>query len=383
MQPELPPDPSPPASASDPAPEEPGEDSDSPPVASHDDDDDDASDAGPPPPPPPSSGADPEGPGAGGPWTPSFQLLRSRQDRKLGGVAGGLAAAADLDPTVVRLGIVLGCLTGWGILAYLIAWAVIPDEDPAKGRYLVPAPEPTGKHLRIGLAVVAGLGVLQVLGTVLGIVSSALIGLGLFPARIFGFRHASGFNGGEGLLGIVLLIGGCLLLFRRYLPWAPAPDAGSGHGSRFSGGSGGPGPSPTGTALATIAPGSAGTGATAGGYGPPPPSSDPAGMAGLGARASAAARVARTNGPLLLVRATGWLVGLWFLAAAVVGGVFCPSSPSSPSSPPSERSATRSSAAGARASSSVPWRSCSCPAPWPPPSPGSTGRPATGPSAPP
>src|SRR5439155_1209858 len=43
---------------------------------------------------------------------------------------------------------------------------------------------------------------------------------------------------------------------------------------------------------------------------------------GFGARASAAARAARTNGPLLLVRAIGWLVALWFLAAAVVGGLF-------------------------------------------------------------
>ncbi len=77
-------------------------------------------------------------------------------------------------------------------------------------------------------------------------------------------------------------------------------------------------------ALATITPGSGGGGATAGGtYGPPPPPSGPAGSAGSAftARATAAARAARTNGPLLLVRATGWLVGLWFLAAAVLGGV--------------------------------------------------------------
>jgi hypothetical protein len=78
-------------------------------------------------------------------------------------------------------------------------------------------------------------------------------------------------------------------------------------------------------ALATITPDSGG-GATAGGYGPPLPPSGSAGAAGgsarFGARASAAARAARTNGPLLLARATGWLVGLWFLAAALLGGVF-------------------------------------------------------------
>ena len=329
MQPDLPPDQSPPDP--DDAHESVGEDAPgTPPPPSFD-----AGAADPPPPPPPQSSGEEPGPAGGGGdrVRPPFKVLRSQEDRKLGGVAGGLAAAADLDPTLVRLAIVLGCLTGWGILGYLIAWAVIPEEDPSKTRYLVPAPEPTGRHLRIGLAVLAGLGVLQVLGTVLGIVSSALIGIGLFPARILGFHHDSGFDGGEGFLGLILLIGGCLLLFRRYLPWAPAAGTGSGPGSWFSGRSGGTGPSPSGSwtpptpppagmALATIIPGSGAGGTTAGAYGPPLPPSDPAWAAGFGARASAAARVARTNGPLLLVRASGWLVGLWFLAAAVVGGGF-------------------------------------------------------------
>ncbi|HET9769899.1 MAG TPA: PspC domain-containing protein, partial [Acidimicrobiia bacterium] len=251
-------------------------------------------------------------------------MLRSRRDRKLGGVGGGLAAAMDLDPTLVRLGIILGCLTGWGILAYLIAWAVIPEENDAKGRVLMPAPESTAKNLRIGLAVVAGLGVLQVLGTILGVVSSALIGLGLFPARLLGFAGDDGFEAGEAMFGLLLLIGGLLLVFRHHLPWMPTPDTGPTPGPA---GSWAP---PAGTALATIPPGSGGSGA--GGYGPPPPGSGawpgsgsagsgPAGS-GFGARASAAARVARTNGPLLLARASGWLVALWFLAAALVAGAF-------------------------------------------------------------
>jgi phage shock protein PspC (stress-responsive transcriptional regulator) len=248
-------------------------------------------------------------------------VLRSRQDRKLGGVGGGLAAAMGLDPTLVRFGIVLGCLTGWGILAYLIAWAVIPEENEAKGRVLMPASEPTAKHLRIGLAIVAGLGVLQVLGTILGVVSSALIGLGLLPARVFGIAGNDGFEAGEAMFGLLLLIGGLLLVFRHHLPWMPTPDTGPGTGTGTT-----PPSRPAGMALATITPGSGGGGATAGGYGPPPPASGAPGSwpesPGFGARASAAARVARTNGPLLLARASGWLVALWFLAAAVVAGAF-------------------------------------------------------------
>jgi phage shock protein PspC (stress-responsive transcriptional regulator) len=247
------------------------------------------------------------------PAAPPFQILRSRHDRKLGGVAGGLAAATQLDPTLVRLAIVLGCLTGWGILAYLIAWAVIPEEDPARGRYLVPAPEPTGKHLRIGLAVVAALGILRVVGGILGIVSSALVGLGFFPFRVFGLHHR-GFAPGEAFVGLLLLIGGLLLLFRRHLPWAPAADGAGGPGAW--GGQWFSGPSGTVGAGASVGPDAA----------PPPPSAAPSSppapaSPGFGARASAAARAAVTNGPLLLVRAIGWLVGLWFLAAGVVGGL--------------------------------------------------------------
>lgn len=275
-----------------------------------------------PPPPPPGAGADPAGAhptgGGGSGWIPPFQILRSRHEKKLGGVAGGLAAAANLDPTLVRIAIIAGCLTGWGVLAYLIAWAVIPEEDPNKGRYLMPAPEPTGRYLRIGLLVVAGLGVLQVLGAILGIVSSALIGIGMFPAHLFGFGHDSGFDGGEALLGLLLLIGGLLLVFRRHLPWLPTPGTGGGSWAP-------PTPPPPGMALATVRPGTGGTGATAGTYGPPVPpapgSSGP-GSSAFGARATAAARIARTNGPLLLVRAIGWLVALWFLAGLVVGGAF-------------------------------------------------------------
>lgn len=185
----------------------------------------------------------------------------------------------------------------------------------------MPAPEPSGKYIRIGMLVLAGLGVLHVLGSILGIVSSALIGLGLFPAHLFGLTDTNGFDTGEAFLGLVLLIGGLLLVFRHHLPWAP--DTGTGAGAANPPGSWSP-PSapPSSMALATITPGSGGGGATAGTYGPPSPPSGGPGSAGLSARASAAARMARTNAPLLVVRATGWLVGLWFLTALLIAGLF-------------------------------------------------------------
>lgn len=57
------------------------------------------------------------------------RLTRSSSDRWLAGVCGGVAAYTGVDPTVVRLAVViLTCLGGSGLAAYVIAWLVIPDE---------------------------------------------------------------------------------------------------------------------------------------------------------------------------------------------------------------------------------------------------------------
>jgi phage shock protein C len=47
----------------------------------------------------------------------------------LAGVCGGLAEYFSVDPTLVRLAAVIFTLAGGsGILAYLIAWIVVPEE---------------------------------------------------------------------------------------------------------------------------------------------------------------------------------------------------------------------------------------------------------------
>ncbi|MGM5488037.1 MAG: PspC domain-containing protein [Nanobdellota archaeon] len=54
-----------------------------------------------------------------------------RTNKVLGGVAGGIGAYLDMDPTVIRLlWIVLTVFGGVipGVLAYLIAWAIIPEK---------------------------------------------------------------------------------------------------------------------------------------------------------------------------------------------------------------------------------------------------------------
>lgn len=59
------------------------------------------------------------------------RLYRSTRDKKVAGVCGGIAEAMGWDVTAVRLVAVLSILLpGPQVLAYLVAWAVMPvDED--------------------------------------------------------------------------------------------------------------------------------------------------------------------------------------------------------------------------------------------------------------
>jgi len=57
------------------------------------------------------------------------KLYRSREDRWVGGVCGGLARYLDVDPIVIRLiALILVLCAGGGLLVYIIAWIVIPEE---------------------------------------------------------------------------------------------------------------------------------------------------------------------------------------------------------------------------------------------------------------
>jgi len=57
------------------------------------------------------------------------KLLRSKKDRMVAGVCGGLGEYFNVDSSVIRLLAVLITLFGGsGILAYIILWIVIPEE---------------------------------------------------------------------------------------------------------------------------------------------------------------------------------------------------------------------------------------------------------------
>lgn len=58
------------------------------------------------------------------------RLRRSRNDRWLGGVCGGLGRASGMEAWIWRLVFVLFTLTfGFGVVIYLLLWIFVPDEE--------------------------------------------------------------------------------------------------------------------------------------------------------------------------------------------------------------------------------------------------------------
>jgi len=60
------------------------------------------------------------------------RLYRSKRDRKLAGVCGGLGEYFDVDPNLVRLGVFLLALATGIIpvfITYLAAWLILPEEN--------------------------------------------------------------------------------------------------------------------------------------------------------------------------------------------------------------------------------------------------------------
>ncbi|MPZ94263.1 MAG: PspC domain-containing protein [Propionibacteriales bacterium] len=83
----------------------------------------------------PQAGAEPEHPNDGPHDAPQElpparkRLVRSRDDRWISGVCGGVAEYFGVDANLVRLLVVVGAVLGFGslIIAYLVAWVLMPE----------------------------------------------------------------------------------------------------------------------------------------------------------------------------------------------------------------------------------------------------------------
>jgi phage shock protein PspC (stress-responsive transcriptional regulator) len=182
-----------------------------------------------PPPPPPAPPARP-------------QLRRSRTDKVLGGVSGGLAEYSGIDALLWRVGFVaLALAGGTGIVVYLLLWLLMPAGPATYGPQAYGAPEappvrvPAGPRSPVpGVTIAVLLIVVGALALItrfsawdLGpraFIGSALlvVGLGLVAAAFSGGRTA---RGGLIALGIVLSLA---LLAASTMPWNNVRSGGVG-----------------------------------------------------------------------------------------------------------------------------------------------------------
>jgi phage shock protein C len=87
---------------------------------------------------------------------PATRLLRrSRRDRVIAGVCGGLGRYLGIDPVLLRIAFVVLTVTGGaGILLYLLAFVVIPEQQEDED--LGPAPEARGDlWMYVGVGLIA------------------------------------------------------------------------------------------------------------------------------------------------------------------------------------------------------------------------------------
>ena len=82
------------------------------------------------------------------------RLRRSVEDRRIAGVAGGIARHLDIDPLIVRVAlVVLALFGGAGLFIYAACWLVVPEEGTERAR--VPLDRRNRAIALVGVGVVA------------------------------------------------------------------------------------------------------------------------------------------------------------------------------------------------------------------------------------
>jgi phage shock protein C len=88
-------------------------------------------------------------------------VRRSRDERVVAGVCGGVGRYLGVDPVLLRIAfIILALANGLGVIAYVVAWVAIPEEQPGQ-----PIGSPSETRRETGRLVLGGS--LVVLGLVL------------------------------------------------------------------------------------------------------------------------------------------------------------------------------------------------------------------------
>lgn len=86
------------------------------------------------------------------------RLYRSRTNRVIGGVAGGIGEYLGIDPIIIRIiWVILALFAGVGVVAYILAWIIIPERLAGEEAPQAPEGFSSEAGLIVGLILV-GLG---------------------------------------------------------------------------------------------------------------------------------------------------------------------------------------------------------------------------------
>ena len=179
------------------------------------------------PPPPPSP---PPGP------PPRPPLLRSRTDKVIGGVSGGLAEYTGIDALLWRVGFVaLAFAGGTGVLVYLLLWLLMPAATSVGDQPAGPRP-PAGPRSPVPGLTLAGLlivvGALALVGRFTDWDLDATVVLGGALLVVGGGLVVASFSGGRTARGALITLGAVLslaLIAAESVPW---DDVDGGMGDR-------------------------------------------------------------------------------------------------------------------------------------------------------
>jgi phage shock protein C len=152
------------------------------------------------------------------------RLYRSRDERMIAGIAGGMADTLDVDPTLVRIGWVVFALVtgGAAILLYFVLLFVIPEEPYGGG--FAPGGDTMGTTEHPGPATTAEPGTSSLAPQTFGDPSTSWRDARRAERTARRAERRAARGGGDStrsgalILGLILVALGAWFLLRRYLP---------------------------------------------------------------------------------------------------------------------------------------------------------------------
>lgn len=120
----------------------------------------------------------------------STGIRRDRSHQWFGGVCAGIARRVDVDPVLIRAAVIaLTFLGGFGVVVYLVAWLMLPDE---KGRIMARDALNRDGTADAGGAIALSVIALVVIAAIIFGDNGFLIGWGIIPLAVIGWfvwRH--------------------------------------------------------------------------------------------------------------------------------------------------------------------------------------------------